>query len=172
MNLHDFVFRRFRSVGWLGRFLLVTGVAATFNFAEIFFQTMKASNAAGTHVVDGYQITVCYFGPPAPFYPRLLISCSLVIAILSISRRSFPINAMTIIGSIGALVVYVYWWISSYRVFRNLSEAGVAFLHNPQVKQTAYLYGGTSADVAIAASVLVCVVLLVERFINLGRHTS
>ena len=169
MNLHLFVFQRFRTIGWLGRFLLATGVAAGFNFAEIFFQTMKTASAAGTHVVDGYEITVCYLGPPASFYPRFLISCSLLIALLSIFQRSFPSSALAVIGLIGALMVYVYWWIASYRVFRNLTEAGISFLNNPEIKQTAYLYQGTWFDVGIAASAVVCLVLVLERFIDLQR---
>lgn len=169
MNLHLLVFHHFRTIGWLGRLLLATAVAAAFNFVEIFFLTMKAASAAGTHEVDGYEITVCYFGPPASFYPRFLISCSLLIAILPIFRQSFPRNALAVIGSIGALMVYVYWWITSYRVFGNLTEAGISFLSNPEIKQTAYLYGGTWFDVGIAASVVMCMVLLLERFIDPQR---
>ena len=172
MSLHQLVFDRFRAIGWLGRLLVATGVAATFNFAEIFVQTMKVASAAGTHTVDGYVITVCYFGPPASFYPRLLICCSLLLAVVSSFRRSFPTNALAVIGSIGALLVYVYWWISSYRVFRNLGEAGISFLNNPEIKQTAYLYKGTWADVAVAASVIVCVVLLLELFIGVRHYAQ
>ena len=61
----------YREADWIAHLVLMTCCAASLNFLEIFRQTMTAAAAAGTHVVDGYEITVCYFGPPASFYPRL-----------------------------------------------------------------------------------------------------
>ena len=169
MSLQQLLFHRFRTIGWIGRFLLATCVAAAFNFADIFFQTMKAASAAGTNVVDGYEITVCYFGPPASFYPRFVISCSLLIATLGIFRRSFPRSPILVIGLIGALTAFIYWWIASYRVFRNFTEAGVSFLNNPEIKQAAYLYQGTWFDISVAVSVVLFVILLLERLIDQKR---
>jgi hypothetical protein len=56
MNLQELLFHRFRTIGWLGRFLVATCLAAALNFGQIFSQTMKAASSAGTHVVDGYEI--------------------------------------------------------------------------------------------------------------------
>jgi hypothetical protein len=172
MNLQELLFHRFRTIGWLGRFLVATCFAATLNFGSILSQTMKAANSAGTHVVDGYELTICYFGPPASFYPRFLICGSLLIATVGVFRSSFPRSMIAMFGLIGALAVYFYWWIASYRVFRNLTDADITFLNNPEIKQAGYLYQGTWLDLGLAASVVVCSVLLLDRLLNRQRIVS
>jgi len=166
MNLHHLFFSWFRTIGWLGRFLVATCVGAAFNFAEIFFQEMKAASRAGTHVVDGFEITVCYFGPPASFYPRFLVLLSLLVASLGTLRRSFPRSPVAVLGLSGALMTYVYWWIASYKVFRNLTEADISFINNPEIKQVAYLYQASWLDIGGAAAVVICLILLLERLFD------
>jgi hypothetical protein len=144
----------------------------SFDFAEIFSQAMKAANAAGTHNVDGYEITVCYFGPPVAFYPRLLVIGSLSITTVAVFKRSFPRNTSGVIGLTGALSAYIYWWIQSYRVFLNFTDAGIHFLNNGEIRQAAYLYGGTWLDICVALSVFVCLVLLLDRLLNQRRLVS
>ena len=166
MNLQELLFDRFRTFGWLGHFLVATCFAAALNFAQILSQTTKAASSAGTRVVDGYEITICYFGPPASFYPRFLIFCSLLIATVGVFRSSFPRSMIAMFGVVGALAVYFYWWIASYRVFRNFTDADIAFLNNPEIKQAGYLYQGTWLDIGVAASIVVCSVLLLDRLLN------
>src|ERR1700752_324100 len=122
MSLQELLFRRFRTIGRLGRFLVATCFATTLNFGQTLSQTIKAASYAGTYVVDGYEITFCYFGPPASFYPRLLICGSLLIATVGVFRSSFPRSMIAMFGLVGAVAVYFYWWIASYRVFPNLSS--------------------------------------------------
>jgi hypothetical protein len=166
MNLQELLFHRFRTIGRLGRFLVATCFAAVLNFGQILSQTMRAASSAGTPVVDGYEITICYFGPPASFYPRLFICCSLLIATVGVFRSSFPRSMLAMFGLAGAVAVYFYWWITSYRVFRNFTDADIAFLNNPEIKRAGYLYQGTWLDIGVAASVVVCSVLLLDRLLN------
>jgi hypothetical protein len=166
MNLQELLFHRFRTLGWLGRFLVATYFATALNFGQILSQTMKVASSSGTHIVDGYEITICYFGPPASFYPRLLICCSLLIATAGVFRSSFPRSTIAMLGLLGAVAVYFYWWIASYRVFRNFTDADISFLNNPEIKQAGYLYGGTWFNIGVAASVVVCSVLLLDRLLN------
>jgi len=166
MSLSSLLFRDFRTIGWIGRLLLATCVVAALNFGDILRKTMKAASSAGTHIVDGYEITVCYFGPPASFYPRFLICLSLLIAAFGVFRRSFPRSAIAALGLFGSLMTYAYWWIASYRVFRNFTEAGISFLNNPEIQQAAYLYQGTWFDIGVAASAVICLTLILEQLID------
>jgi hypothetical protein len=169
MSLKESLLSRSRTIGWLGHFIVAACVAAAFNFAQIYSQTMKAANAAGTHIVDGYEITVCYFGPPAAFYPRLLVFGALLVASVGVLRPAFPRSLITLVGLTGALSAYIYWWMASYRIFRNLSHADIHFLNNTEIKQTAYLYQGTWLDVCVAISIVVCLVLLLDRLLKRQR---
>jgi len=131
-----------RSISWLGRFIAATCTAAATNFVDIFSQTMKAANASGTHVVDGYEFTVCYFGPPLPFYPRFLVFGALLLATVGVVKQTFLRRVMVVVSLIGGLIVYFYWWMHSYQVFRNFTDFNIDFLNNAEIKQVAYLYEG------------------------------
>ncbi len=167
MRLQQLLFHRFRTIGRLGRLLVATCCVAAFNFGEIFVRTMKAASAAGTYRLGGeYELTVCYFGPPLCFYPKFLIACSLLIVTVAVFRQSFPRSVMAVTGLVVALTAYSYWWIASYRAFRNFGDAGISFINNPEIKQAAYLYQGTWLDAGVAASVVVCSVLLLGKITN------
>jgi hypothetical protein len=150
-------------MGWLGRFVLITCVAAAINFSIVFVQNAKAASNAGTRVVDGHVITICYFGPPVSFYSRFFAFAALLLAVLGIFRRTFSRSITATAGVAGALSAYVYWWIHSYRVFRNFTDFEIPFLNHPEIKQVAYLYNGTWFDVCVVASLVVSFVLLVDR---------
>lgn len=163
MSIQELLFHRFRTIGRPGRCIVATCVVAALNFWEILSRAMKAASMAGTHVVDGFQITVCYFGPPAAFYPRFFIFCSLLVATVGIFQSAFPRRMIATFGLLGALAVYIYWWIDSYRTFTNLTAAGIPFLNNREIPQAAYLYGGTWIDFGLAAAVVVACVLSLDR---------
>ena len=169
MHLHEILFHRFRTIGWVGRLVVATCIAAVLNFGQIFLENMEASR---THVVDGYEITFCCFGPPASFYPRLLICCSLLIATVGVFRSSFPRSIISAFGLIGGLTVFSYWWIDSYRVFLNFTDVGIAFLNNPEIRQAGYLYHGTWSDIGVAASVVVSSVLVLDRLLSRAHIVS
>jgi hypothetical protein len=169
MSLTQSLVRRYHSIGWLGRFLVTTCLAAALNFALIFVQNWKAASAAGTHIVDGYEITICYFGPPVGFYPRFFVFVALLVATVGVFRRTFPRSLIAIVGVAAAFSVYIYWWMRSYRVFRNFTDVDIHFLNNPEIRQVAYLYQGTWFDVSVAASIVVCFVLLLDRLLNRKR---
>jgi hypothetical protein len=156
MSLRQSLLRRYRSIGWLGRFLVLVLLAASANFGIIFVQNWKAASASGTQVVDGYEITLCYFGPPVGFYPRFFVFAALLLALVGIFRRTFPRSIIATTGAALALSAYIYWWLHSYRVFRNFTDVDIRFLNNPEIKQVAYLYNGTWFDVCVAASLVVC----------------
>jgi hypothetical protein len=165
MSLRELLFHRFRTIGWLEPFVVATSVAATLNFGHILSQTIKAASSAGTRSLHGYEITTYYFGPPVSFYPRLFICSSLLIATFGI-LRSFPRSTAAMFGLIGALAGYFYWWIASYRLFRNFTDADVAFMNGSEIKQAGYLYQGTWLDIVVAAAVVVCSVLFLDRLVN------
>ncbi len=156
-------------MGWLGRFVPITCLAATMNFAIIFVQNAKAASNAGTEVVDGYEITVCYFGPPISFYMRFFALAALAFATVGAFRRTFPRSIIATVGVAGALSAYVYWWLHSYRVFRNYADYDIRFLNNPEVKQFAYLYLGSWLDLCVVVSIVICFVLLVDRLLTRRR---
>lgn len=166
MSLGQTLLRRYCSIGWLGRFLLVTLLAAASNFGIIFVQNMKAARASGTHVIDGFAITICYFGPPVGFYARFFAFAGLLLAAVGVFRRAFPRSILATLGVAAALLAYIYWWRDSYRVFRNFTDADIQFLNNPEVKQVLYLYNGSWFDVSVAVSIVVCFVLLLDRLLN------
>lgn len=172
MSLHQLLFHRFRTIGRLGRLLVATSCVAAFNFGEIFLRTMKAAHPAGTSrsADSHFELTVCYLGPPASFYPKFLIACFLMIAAVGVFRQSFPRSVTAAVGLFGALTAYGYWWIASHRAFRNFAEAGINFIDNPEIKQAAYLYQGTWLDAGVAASGVACSVLLLDRIMNQGTE--
>ena len=163
MKFHQSSLPRHYAIGWLGLFIVSLFFAAAINFGYVFLETMEASHASGTHVIDGFEITYCYFGPPAAFYPRLVVFVSLLVASIGLFQRTFPRSGLTLLGLTGAGLAYVYWWADSYRVFTNFEEAGISFMNNFEVRQVAYLYNGTSFDIAIALSSIVSLVLLLDR---------
>jgi len=169
MLLLELLFHRFRTIGRLGRLLVATCVVACFNFVEPIVR--DAIITARTHVPDGYTLTVCRIGPPPGFTPRLFITCLLLIATIGVFTRSFPRSRIVVIGLLGALTVYGYWWVESYRVFLNLTDANIHFINHPEIKQTAFLYWGTWLDVGTAASVVVCSALFLDRLFN-QRHSG
>jgi len=166
MSLVPSLLCRYRSIGWLGHLLMITCLPAAINFAIIFVQNWKAASASGTHIVDGYEITICYFGPPVGFYPRLFIFAALLVASVGVFRQKFPRSIIATVGVATALAVYIYWWLHSYRVFRNFTDFDIRFLNNPEIKQVAYLYQGTWLDICVAASIVVCFVLLLNRLLH------
>ena len=166
MNFALSVVRRFQSVAWLGRFVLITCLAAAVNFGIIFVENWRAARASGTHVVGEFEITVCYFGPPVGFYPRFFVLAALSIASSGVFRRTFPRSIIATLGVAAALSVYVYWWARSYRVFRTFSDVDIRFLSHPEINQVAYLYNGTWFDIWVVVSIIVCLVLLVDRLLT------
>jgi len=151
---------------WIARLVLTTCFAATLNFVEIFSYTMAAAAAAGPHVVDGYVVISCYFGPPAAFYPRLLVLAGLLLA----APAAFPRTSLSrLICSTGltiSLCTFIYWWLDSYRIFRHLNDAEIRFLDNVEIKQSAYLYGATFLDLGVALSLTVCLVAVLDRLFD------
>lgn len=172
MNLPELLFHRFRTIGRLARFLVATCMVACFNFVEPFVR--DAIITARTHVPDGYTLTVCRMGPPPGSIPRLFITCSLLIATIGVFTRSFPRSRIVVVGLLGALATYGYWWVESYRVFLNLTDADIHFINHPEIKQTVFLYGGTWRDVSVAASVVICSVLFLDRLVTdrVDRRTN
>ena len=162
MSLAHFFFHRVRSSGRLGHFLIMLSLAAAFNFLEVFFHRMRA----GSRTVGDLTLTSCHFVPPMSFFPRFWIAVALLIAAVGVFRQSFPRSLMPVVGLTWAVAAYVYWWLDSYREFRNLSEIGFDFLNHIELKHAAYLYEGTWTDVSIAATAMVCLVLVLERFFD------
>jgi hypothetical protein len=89
MNLGQALRQRYSSIGRLGRFLVLVFLAATVNFGIIFVQNWKAASASGTQIVDGYEITVCYFGPPVGFTRDSLFSLRCYLRSLGPSGEHF-----------------------------------------------------------------------------------
>ena len=167
MLLLELLFHRFRTIGRLGRLLIATCMVAGFNFVEPIVR--EAVITARTYVPDGYSLTVCRMGPLPGQIPRLFITCSLLIATIGVFTRSFPRSRIVVVGLLGALAAYGYWWVDSYRVFLNLTDADIHFINHPEIKQTVFLYWGTWLDVGVAASVVICCVLFLDRLLNQPR---
>jgi uncharacterized membrane protein len=166
MNFARLLLRRFHSIGWLGRCVLITCFASAVNFGIIFVQNWRAASASGTQVIDGFELTICYFGPPVGFYPRFFVLVALLVASIGVFRRTFPRSIIATLGVAGGFLTYVYWWLHSYRVFRNFTEVDIPIIDNPEITQVAYLYQGTRLDLCVVAALIVCLVLLFDRLLN------
>ncbi|HKV37087.1 MAG TPA: hypothetical protein VJP89_22290 [Pyrinomonadaceae bacterium] len=97
---------------------------------------------------------------------------ALLVATLTVFKRTTRSRLVASIGSAIALAGYVFWWAESYRTFLNFEDfAGVKVLAHPEVKHFAYLYYGTPSDLGIALSIAVCLVLLLDRLFD-GEKTQ
>lgn len=164
MRFRERFLRVYSEADWFAHLLLATSIVAAINFFEIFSEMARE---VGSSDASGYTITSCHFGPPAPFYPRSIVLGALFLATLSAFKRTAYSRLVASIGSAVALAAYVFWWLDSYRSFRNFEDfAGIHALIHPQVKQFAYLYQGTPVDLAIALSTAVCLVLLLDRLFD------
>lgn len=167
MRLRERLLRAYSDADWIAHLLLSTLIAAAINLFDILSQSIAEAQAAGTHDVDGFEITVCYFGPPTPFYPRLIVLAALSISTPAAFKRSASCRLISSVGLASAMSIYVFWWLASYRQFRNVEElAGIHFLNHPEIKQFAYLYEGTSFDLAVALSTAVCLVIMLDRLFD------
>lgn len=140
---------------------------AAINFVDILSQTMAEAQAAGTRIVDGYEITICYFGPPPSFHPRFFVLLALLIATSAAFNRTAFSRFISSVGSASALGIYILWWTASYRMLRNYEDfAGIQALIHPEVKQFAYLCHGSPIDLAVVLSTGVCLVLMLDRLFD------
>ena len=120
-----------------------------------------------TRTVDGFTITSCHFGPPAPFYPRFFALVALLIATPYSFKKTAGSRLVASIGSAVALGFYVFWWADSYYRLRSFEAyAGIPALIHPEVKQFAYLYQGAPPDLVVAVSTAVCLVLTLDRMFD------
>jgi len=144
-------------------FLLILLSGAAFNFAQSFYENFKAASASGTRTFsDGMEISICYFGPPIGFYPRLLVFIFLLVACVSSFTKEARGRIITFLGAAGALSAYLYWWIASHKAFKSLGSFEIDFMNSTEVTQVAYLYNGNWLDVCLAVSVFTVLVLQVK----------
>ena len=148
---------------WIARLILTTCFAAVVNFWQSLAELLARYETSGTHSVDGFEITACYFGPPPGFYPRFMVMVALLIATLAAWKRIAARRFISAVCLATALGVYVCWWIDSYRFFSNLE---VRFVDDVGVRQAAYLYGGTLLDLAVVSLISVCLVIVVDRLFD------
>ena len=99
--------QRYAEADWIARLVLTTCFAAALNFGDIFTETLAASQAAGTRIVDGYEITVCYYGPPPAFRPRFFVLLALVLATLGAFKKTVGCRVFTSVGLAGSLTIYI-----------------------------------------------------------------
>jgi hypothetical protein len=164
MRRRERFLRRYSEADWFAHLLLSTCIVAVINFVDIFSQMARD---VGTRAVDGYVITACHFGPPAPFYPRFFVLVALLIATPCAFKRTALSRFISAVAAAAALAAYILWWIGSYRTLRNYEDfAGIQALINPEVKQFAYLYHGTPPDLAVTLSIAVCLVLTLDRLFD------
>ena len=145
---------------WLAHLIVSTWLVAVFNFETILAEQIKADR---TYVVDGMVFIGCILRPPPAHAPRLITMVVLSVPMLAAFARTISCRLITSIGLASALGVHVLWWLSSYRTFLNFEEAEIQFLSHPEIRQTAYLYGGTPEDLIVVLSIVVCLVLALER---------
>jgi hypothetical protein len=162
-----------RRTASIGGFLITLCLTAAYNFSLVFREMIKAAGAAGTHTTpDGFVVTVCYFGPPISFYPRLFVLLALLLACAGVLRGGAGGRLLSLLGVAGASASYAYWWAASYRAFKAYSGGGIDFLNHPEISQVAYLYQGSWLDVCLAVSLLAALVLLAERLLKEGPALS
>jgi len=158
--------RDFAEADWIAHLMLTTSFAALLNFWNLLAELFARYEASRSHSVGGLEIMVCYFGPPPAFYPRLIVLMTLLIATLAAFKRVASRRFISAVCLALALGVYVCWWIDSYRIFRNFEELQIPFLASTEIRQTAYLYGGTFSDLAMALAISVCLVIVLDRLFD------
>ncbi|MBA3715886.1 MAG: hypothetical protein H0W76_26140 [Pyrinomonadaceae bacterium] len=160
-------------IGAIGGFVLALCITATYNFAQIFYENFKAASASGMHTTpDGYEIPVCYFGPPVGFYPRFFVFLLLFVSCLGVFKKNMRGRIVALLGVVSALSAYIYWWIDSYKAFKSFNSFDIDFLNHPEIRQTAYLYNGSWLDVCVAVSLLVVSILLMEKISALVTRSA
>lgn len=153
-----------KTIGVLEGLIFALWLTAAYNFAQILFETLNAAKASGTHTTpDGFEVTVCYFGPPVGFYPRFIVFLALLIACVGVLKRCVRGRIVSLLGLAGALSAYIYWWVASYKAFKSFSSLDIDFLNNPEISQVAYLYRGNWLDVCVAVSLLTALILQAEK---------
>lgn len=157
--------RAYSEADWFAHLLLSTCILAVVNFVDIL--SILATRAAIVWEAARHGSTICYFGPPSPFYPRFFVLVSLLIATLGAFKRTAFSRCISSAGAAAALANFILWWTASYRMLRNIEDqAGIQALISPEVKHFAYLLDGTPLDLGIALSTAVCLVLLLDRLFD------
>jgi hypothetical protein len=171
MTRREVFLRVYSQADWIAHVLLATCIVAVINLLDVFSQMVERATAVRT--VDGFEVTACYFGPPTPFYPRLIVAAALLIAVLAAFGQTVSCRFISSAGLAAAMAAYVFWWFESYQIFHNFEEfAGIRVLTNPEIKKFAYLYAGTPADLAIALSIAVCLVMMLDRLFYRAYDSS
>ena len=169
MTRRERFLRIYSRADWFAHLLLSTCILAAINFLDIFVQTILRS--LPSRAVDGFVLTACYFGPPPPYYPRFFVLVALLVAALNVFKRAAFNRFLASVGSAGALITYILWWMASYHRFRNYERLDdIKVLVHPEVRQFAYLSHGTPLDLAIVLSIAVCLVLLLDRLFTMDQQ--
>jgi hypothetical protein len=154
--------RVYSEADWFAHLLLATCVVAAINFVDIL--SIMAERSAHAREAARHGISICYFGPPTPFYPRFIVLVALLIATPFAFKKTACSRFVTGIGSAVALGAYVFWWFASYYILRNYEGlADIRALIHPEVNQFAYLLHGTPPDLAVTLSIAVCLILTLDR---------
>ena len=164
MTRRERYLRIYSRADWFAHLLLSTCILAAINFLDILAQTARS---LPIRTASRFSISVSHFGPPPPLYPRFFVLLALLFAVPNAFKRTAFNRFLASLGSAAALGTYFLWWMTSYRTFRNYEDfAGIKALVHPEVKQLAYLHHGTPLDLAIALSIGVCLVLLLDRLLT------
>lgn len=102
---------------------------------------------------SGFTVSVCTFGPTSDLVARFYIELGLIVTLIAGRLKRAWNTLLSIIGLSCAVICYLYWWQLYFRIM-EASGAGP-----DAIKNFAYLYSGTSVDVAIAGGVLLLVAL-------------
>ena len=134
------------------RIILVVFLAASCNLAWQFYR-MQRESIESQRAYEQYGVIVCRFGPSSDETSRLYIEFFLLIAFVGNRLKGLKNTFLSVAGLAGAAIIYILWWQYIFRL-AELAEAEVKSM--PHV---AYLYGGTSLDIGIVASIVLLVVL-------------
>jgi hypothetical protein len=170
MSYAERLMRSYGQSDWIARFILTTCYAAALNLGDCFLDEMAAYRTPGTHVEGHYVLTVCSMGPPPAFYPRLIALGAMLIATLFAFKRTSMHRVLSGTALAGALTIYVFWWVHSYNSFQNFQMAGIEFLNHVELRQAAYLYGGSWLDLGVVLMIVVCLVLVLDRLFDGEKH--
>ena len=157
--------RVYSHADWFAHLLFATCIVAALNFLDVLSLMAERSVLAEEAARHGF--TMCFFGPPKPFYPRFFALVALLIATPCAFKKTAGSRLVASIATTVALAFYVFWWADSYYRLRSFEDhAGIQALIHPEIKQFAYLYQGTPPDVAVALSTAVCLTLLLDRLFD------
>jgi hypothetical protein len=107
-----------------------------------------------------------HYEAPMGLIPRFFILICLIVACFGSFKNQTLGRIISLVGTVGAISFYLYWWFSSYQAFKIYSGYRMDFLNSPEFSQVAYLNNGNWLDVFLIIALFTVFILQIEKLIT------